>query len=73
MVYRHLKRGIPVPPHISQLIAIDALIERGYSLEDLDQIGLRLPDLPELPLLMVGVAAGRAQYLEWKMKEAAHK
>ena len=66
------RSGIP-DPDVSMILAIDNLIERGYTIADCESMGFSLPDVPELPLILAGVVKGKERHSKRLQRDAESK
>lgn len=74
MVYRALYHKTELAdPEVAAVLAVDNLVERGYTLQDAARMGFSLPDTPELPLLMAGVTKGKARHTRALQRDAERK
>jgi len=74
MVYRSLYYDSDIPDsHVSMVLTIDNMIERGYSLDNCERIGFSLPSTPELPLILAGVTRGKQRYDRQNIRDSESK
>ena len=55
---------------VSVMLAIDNLVESGYTMDDVQRLGFTLPNTPLLPAIVAGIKKGKARYTKRMERDA---
>lgn len=71
MVFRALYYDSEIPDQdVAVMLAIDNLVESGYTMQDVLRLGFNLPDTPLLPAILAGIKRGKARYTKRMQQDA---
>jgi len=74
MVFRALYYSKPIEdPDVGLVLSIDNLVEKGYTIEDCAKMGFRLPNRPDISLILAGVFKGKERHNKRLQQDAESK